>query len=280
MIPRLVDTHCHLHFPPFDTNRQDVLARMKTDQVWTVTIGTSANTSRSAIECAEANDGVWASVGYHPEHLTSSFRDPSEGEVGDFDIEEIAKIARSSKKVVAIGETGLDFYRIDKERDRKDAERIQEDAFRAHIRLACSLDLPVVIHCREALTRLAEVMKDEQSNGEVRGVVHCYTGTWEEAQPLLELGLYLSFTGIVTFPPKKSDDSAQHVHRVIEQMPLDRMLIETDAPWLAPVPHRGKENEPSFVRFVADQIAILRNTTFDEIAVTTTRNAIDFFKLR
>lgn len=277
-MPRLIDSHCHLHFPAYADDREAVLSRLKESDAWAVTVGTTLATSRGAIAFAEANEGVWATVGYHPEHFTSAYHDEAEGDAGTYSIEEIKKIASSSKKVIAIGETGLDFYRIDEGRNREEAITQQEKGFREHLAVARELNLPVVIHCREALTRLAEIVREEQQNGwDVRGVVHCYTGTWEEAQPLLELGLHLSFTGVITFPPRKSDDPTTHVHRVIEQMPLERMLIETDAPWLTPVPYRGKRNEPAYVEHVAKMIAELRGISFDEVAKQTTENARKLF---
>lgn len=279
-MPRLIDSHCHLHFPPFDADREAVLERMEAEDTWAITVGTTIETSAMGIHFADKTERVWATVGYHPEHFTSSFHDESEGEVGAYSIEEIEKLARSSKKVVAIGETGLDFFRIDKDRDLEEGKAIQEKAFREHIGLADKLNLPIVIHCRQALDKLAEVVRDEQTKGKsVRGVVHCYTGTWEEAQPLLDLGLYISFTGLVTFPPRKSDDPTKHFHRVIEQMPFERMLIETDAPWLTPVPFRGQRNEPVYVKYVAEEIAKLRQTDFETIAKQTTANALKLFSL-
>lgn len=279
-MPRLIDTHCHLHFPSYDSDRAEVLDRMKKEDVWAITVGTTVGTSKSAIAFAEKTEGVWATVGYHPEHFTSSYHDEAEGDAGHYSIGEIEKLATSSKKVVAIGETGLDFFRIDEGRDIEEAKRIQETAFREHITLADKLNLPVVIHCRNALARLAEIVKEEQSNGrKVKGVVHCFTGTWEEAKPLLDLGLFLSFTGVITFPPKKTDDQEHHVHRVIERMPLDRLLVETDAPWLTPMPFRGKRNEPSYVQFVAEQVAKLRNIGLESIGEETTKNARGLFDL-
>jgi TatD DNase family protein len=280
MTPRLIDSHSHIHFPGYDADRSDVLQRMKEGNIGTVTIGTTLKTSRQAVEFADATDGVWATVGYHPEHFTSAFEYQGEEDKGTYDIGELKQIAQSSKKVVAIGETGLDFFRIDEGRDIEAGKTKQENGFREQIHLAQELDLAVVIHCRDALTRLAEIVREEKERGwNVRGVVHCYTGTWEEAQPLLDLGLYLSFTGIITFPPKKSDDPEKHVHRVIERMPLDRMLIETDAPFLTPVPHRGERNEPTYVEFVARKIAELRSLGFDEISAQTTENAKTLFRI-
>lgn len=280
MIPRFIDTHCHLHFPAYDTDRDAALVRMREKRVAAITVGTSLRTSREGIRFAEAHEDVWATVGYHPEHLTSSYHDRLEGPVDAFDAEEIRRLACVSKKVVAIGETGLDFFRIDADRTREDARRIQEDAFRQHLRLAHELEKPLVIHCRDALSRLAEIVQDEQGNGRrIAGVVHCFTGTWEEAKPLLDLGLFLSFTGIVTFAPKKTHDPERHVHRVIERMPLDRLLVETDAPWLAPVPHRGEKNEPAHVEFVAQKVAELRRMNLDDVARQTTENAKRLFEI-
>ena len=280
MTPFLIDSHCHLHFPAYQTDLDAVLLRMQEKRIWGITVGTSAKTSEEGIRFSEKHETIFASVGYHPEYLTSAYRDPLEGEVEDFSIEEIERFARSSERVVAIGETGLDFFRIDEGRDREEAKKIQEDAFRAQLRLASKLKKPLIIHCRDALTRLAEVVKEEQDAGfHVEGVVHCFTGTWSEAQPLLALGLHLSFTGIVTFPPKKNSDPEQHVQRVIERMSLERLLVETDAPWLTPIPHRGEKNEPSYVEFVAQKVAELRGISLGEVAAKTTENAVKLFKI-
>lgn len=279
MISRFVDTHSHLHFPAYGSEQEAVYLRMRQANVSTICVGTSAHTSRSAITFAEAHEGVFASVGYHPEHLTSAFHDEAEGPIEQFDIADLKTIAMSSPKVVAIGETGLDFFRIDENRDRVLAIEQQETAFRAHIQLARTVHKPVIIHCREALTRLAEILKEEQDKGHVDVVVHCYTGTWAEAMSLLQLGAYLSFTGIVTFPAKKTADAELSVHRVIERMPLERLLIETDAPWLAPIPYRGKQNEPAYVIEVAKKIAELRGMSIEDVAKHTTENACRLFTL-
>jgi len=276
--PFFIDTHCHLHFPAFDAERDAVLMRMREKHVAAITVGTSIRTSEEGIRFAEKHDDIWATVGYHPEHLTSSYHDASEGPSDAFDPTEIARLASSSSKAVAIGETGLDFFRIDTDRDHTDARRMQEDALRQHISIAHDLHKPIVIHCRDAFQRLAEIVQEEQTAGRrVEGVVHCFTGSWEHARPLLDLGLHLSFTGIITFPPKKSDDPERQMHRVIERMPIERLLIETDAPWLAPVPHRGEKNEPAYVELVARKIAELRGTSLDDIARHTTENARKLF---
>lgn len=280
MTPRLVDSHCHLNFPSYNVDRAEMLARMRAGNVWGITVGTGMSTSKDGIAIADANDGVWATVGYHPEYFTTAFRDPGEGEIGEFDIAELRRLAQSSKKVVAIGETGIDFFRIDEGLDIEEAKRKQENGFLDQIHLAQELGLPVVIHCREALGRLAEIVQNEISQGRnVKGVVHCYTGTWAEAVPLLDLGLSLSFTGVITFPIKKTQDPETHMHRVIERMPMDRMMIETDAPFLTPVPFRGKRNEPTYVEYVAQVVAKLRGVEVEEIARMTTENAMRFYRL-
>lgn len=278
--PTLIDTHCHIHFPAYDANRDEVLQRMKEKSIWGITVGTSAQTSREAVAFAEAHDGIWATAGYHPEHFSSSYHDESEGDAGDYSIDALRAIATSSKKIVAIGETGLDFFRIDEGRDVEEAKAQQEQGLRDQVRLASECDLPLVVHCRDAFTRLAEIIADEQLRAKnIRGVIHCFTGTWKEAEPLLQLGFHLSFTGIITFPPKKTQDPETLVQRVIEGMPMDKMLVETDAPWLTPIPHRGEQNEPAYVGFVAQKIAELRGMSIDEIARQTTLNARSLFKL-
>lgn len=280
MTPRLIDTHCHIHFPAYDADRDAVLGRMREKNIWGITVGTTLQTSRSAITFAEAHDGMWATVGYHPEHFTNSYHDESEGDAGDYSIDELRKIAVSSKKVVAIGETGLDFFRIDEGLNVDDAHAKQERGLRDQIALADELDLPLVIHCRDAFTRLAEILTEEQRGGKnVRGVIHCFTGNWTDAQSLLNLGFFLSFTGIITFPPKKTQDPETTIQRVVERMPLDKLLVETDSPWLTPIPHRGEQNEPSYVEFVANKIAELRGISADELAKETTANARTLFGL-
>lgn len=281
MTPRLIDTHCHIHFPAYNEDREEVLMRLQDASIGCITVGTTLGTSREAVTFADAHDGVWATVGYHPEHFTSSYHDASEGDADEYSIDRLRKIATSSKKVVAIGETGLDFFRIDEGLDRKEAHAKQERGLREQIALASELDLPLVIHCRDAFGRLAEILFEEQKSGKnVRGVIHCFTGTWIEAQALLDLGFYLSFTGIITFPPKKTQDPETLIQRVVERMPIDRVLVETDSPWLTPVPHRGEQNEPSYVEFVAQRVAQLRRIPLDELAAQTTVNAQKLFGLQ
>ncbi|GMU25567.1 TatD family hydrolase [Patescibacteria group bacterium] len=281
MKPSLIDTHCHLHVPTYHEDRDAVLLRMRKKNIWAITVGTTLTTSQEAIALAERQKDVFAAVGYHPEHLTSSFHDELEGQdTLPYQAKRIRELAKSSARVVAIGETGLDFFRIDADRSRKEAMRLQADALCDHIRIAHDIGLPVIMHCRDAFGELASIVQNEQRNGcAIQGVVHCFTGTWEDAKPLLDLGLYLSFTGIITFPPKKSEKPENSIRRVIERMPADRVCVETDAPWLTPVPYRGMRNEPSYVSCVANEIARLRGVSEAEIGRITTENAARLFSL-
>ncbi|MDX1901943.1 MAG: TatD family hydrolase [Gammaproteobacteria bacterium] len=195
---------------------------------------------------------VWASVGLHPNEVAD--HEPS--------IEDIVQLARD-KKVIAIGETGLDYYRTEGD------VAFQHERFRRHIRAARQLNKPLIIHSRQAKADTIRLLKEEQADT-VQGVMHCFTEDLEMAQAAIELGFYISFSGIVTF------SNAKTLQTVAREIPLDRMLIETDSPWLAPVPHRGKLNQPAYVRHVAEFIATLRGVSLEEIAKVTTAN---FFKL-
>lgn len=282
MTPFLIDTHSHIHFPPFAQDRAEVLSRMRARGIATITIGTSLGTSRSGIQFAEGEPDVWASVGLHPEHLTSSFEDDAEGVVAEssLDGEALRRLVQSSSKVVAVGETGLDFFRIDEGMSVEDAAKLQEVSFREHLLVAHENHLPVVIHCRDALTRLAEVLQDEWNAGRIpRGIVHSFTGTWKEAQPLLDLGCFIAVNGIAAFPPRKTQLPEQAINRTIEQIPFDRLLVETDAPYLAPAPYRGKRNEPAYIEEVAKHIGVVRGVSLEQVAKQTTENAIKAFGL-
>lgn len=278
MKPFLIDTHCHLHFPAYDADREAVLARMAEKHIWGVTIGTALENGKKAIALAEATDGIWATIGLHPSHTTSEHVDADEGKVDEHDItvEGLVALASSSKKVVAIGEAGLDFYRLPE--DREAAIQKQEQVFRTHIEAAKKLDLPLVIHCRDALTRLAEIIQETQDvKRKTRGVVHSFTGTWEEAKPLLDLGMYIAVNGISTFPLRKAQDPSTAINETIKRIPMERLLIETDAPWLAPNQYRGQRNEPAYVEEIAKHICHVRGVTLEEIGHQTTENARALF---
>lgn len=249
----LVDSHCHLDFPDLAKNLPQILETMQQNGVGcAVCIGVNLEDLPGVLSLAEAHSHLFASVGVHPEYADA--REPS--------VAELVRLA-AHPKVIAIGETGLDYHW------HKDAPEWQRDRFRVHIRAARECGKPLVIHTREAAQDTLQVMKEEGA-GQVGGIMHCFTETWEVAEAALDLGFHISLSGIVTFK------NALTIKEVARRVPLDRLLIETDAPFLAPVPYRGKLNQPGYVKYVAEEIARLRGLEFDEVVATTTSN---FFKL-
>ncbi len=251
----LIDSHCHLDFPDFAGEHEAVLARAQSAGVaHIVTISTRVKRHAEVLAIAERFPQVYCSVGTHPHHAHE-----------ELDIGTDELIARTRHpKVVAIGEAGLDHHYDSSPRD------AQERGFRNHIAAARATGLPLVIHSREADTDMARILEEETGKGAFPAVLHCFTGGRDLAQRAIALGLFISFTGILTF--KKSDD----LRAIAKSLPADRILVETDAPYLAPGPHRGKRNEPAFVAETAKVLAETRETSPDEIARQTTEN---FFRL-
>ena len=249
----LVDSHCHLNFPELSGRIDEALALMRDNHVThALCVSVTLQEFPQVRALAERFPHIYGSVGVHPDY-------PDVPVVTE---EELVSLA-DHPKIVAIGETGLDYFRI------KDNCEWQRERFRTHIRAAHRSGKPLIIHMREAAADTLRIMHEERA-GEVGGVMHCFTENWEVAQAAMDLGFYISFSGIVTFK------NARALKDVAKRVPLDRMLIETDAPYLAPVPFRGKTNEPGFVRHVAEEIARLRDIPFDQVASATTGN---FFKL-
>jgi TatD DNase family protein len=253
----LIDTHAHLDMKDFDPDRQATLDRaLEGGITHIVTIGIDLSSSLKALELANTHDFVYASVGYHPHNATH---------IDEQVMTELEKLV-SEPKVVAWGEIGLDFYR------RYSPPDMQMEAFKRQLGMAMDLDLPVIIHDREAHTELFEIL-EEMRKGKAKGVIHCFSGNYDMAMALVEMGYYISIPGTVTY--KK----ALQVQEVATGIPLDRLLVETDAPFLAPVPYRGKRNEPLFVTYTAQKIAELRNMSFEEVALKTSENAKRVFDL-
>lgn len=249
----LVDSHCHLDFPDLANRVPELLERMTAAGVGAaVCIGVNLEDAGRVLALAESDPRLFATVGVHPEYELAE-------EPGADDLVALA----DHPKVIAIGETGLDYYW------HKDCPEWQRERFRTHIAAARRLGLPLVIHTRDAATDTLRLMAEEGA-GEVGGVMHCFTESWEVASAALDLGFHISFSGIVTFK------NALALKEVAKQVPLDRLLVETDAPYLAPVPHRGKLNEPSYVRHVAEEVARLRGMDYEALAAATTDN---FFRL-
>ncbi|EEG09374.1 TatD family hydrolase [Pseudogulbenkiania ferrooxidans] len=249
----LVDSHCHINFPDLAARLPEVLANMRHNGVsHALVIGVSRPKYPEVLALAEAHDNLYATVGVHPD-------DPDAEEYSEDEL--VAHAAHP--KVVGIGETGLDYHWCQGDLT------WQHERFRTHIRAARRVGLPLVIHTRESAADTVQLMREENA-GEAGGVMHCFTESWEVAQQALDLGFYISLSGIVTFK------NALQVKEVAQKVPLDRLLVETDSPYLAPVPFRGKTNEPAYVKHVAEHIAELRGLSFEAVAQATTDN---FFRL-
>ena len=250
----LVDSHCHLDFPELQADFDGVLARMRSNGVThALTISTTLATFPAVRSVAQGRANVWCTAGVHPDER----RDGREAST-----EELVRMA-DDPKVVAIGETGLDYFRVEGDTG------WQRDRFRAHIRAARECGKPLVVHTRAAAADTLAILREEGAE-HVGGVMHCFTESWEAAQQAMDLGFLISFSGIVTFK------NAAALKEVARRVPLDRALVETDSPYLAPVPHRGKTNEPGFVKHVAEEVARLREIAFEEVARATSAN---FFRL-
>lgn len=283
----LFDTHCHLQFRGFDDNREAVIKRCRDKQTIINIVGTQKDTSRAAVELAEKNPEMYATIGLHPIHLFPTHVDEPFGSAQDkeessflsrdenFDEKYYTELAKS-KKVVAIGETGLDFFHMPKDRSKQEVFQKQKQVFLAQINFAHKHDLPVVIHSRDAHAEMIETL---QSLGrKINGTMHCFAGNWEQAQVYLGLGLHLGFTGVVTFPPKKTNPQAQaDLLEVVKKMPLNRILVETDAPYMAPQAYRGQRAEPWMVEEVIKKIAEIRRESVKKIADSVVENAYNLF---
>lgn len=249
----LVDSHCHLDFPDLANRLPEVLAAMAANDVGVaVCIAVNLEDLPRVLALAEAQPRLYATVGVHPEN--------NDGE--EADLKRLLALA-THPKVIAIGETGLDYYW------HKDQPEWQRQRFITHIRAARACGKPLVVHTRDAAADTLRLLREENA-AEVGGVMHCFTENWDVAQEALALGFYISFSGIVTFK------NATSIKEVAQKTPLERILIETDSPYLAPVPYRGKQNQPAYVLHVAEEIARLRGISLAEVAAATTEN---FFRL-
>jgi TatD DNase family protein len=258
MTPELFDTHAHLHFPDFAPDLDDVLGRAREAGVRRmVTIGTDGETSRAAVAIAERDPDVWAAVGLHP-------HDAAGGDDALF--AELERLA-ASPRVVAIGEMGLDFFRNLSPRP------AQEAAFRRQLALARALRKPALIHCRDAHAETLAILAEERVS-DVGGIMHCFSGDVDIARRCLDLGLLISIAGPVTYP------SARALPAVATFVPADRLVVETDCPFLPPQPYRGKRNEPSYLTITAARVADLRKESLDELAARMTENALRVFGIR
>ena len=251
----LVDSHCHLNFPEFTENIHAVRQLMHDSQVGhALCVSVTLDKFPEVLKLAELYDNFYASVGVHPDY--EDIEEPS--------VEVLVSLAQHPK-IVAIGETGLDYFRLTGDLE------WQRERFRTHIRAATLANKPLIIHTRSAAEDTIRIMREEGAN-KVGGVMHCFTENLEVALQAIELGFYISFSGIVTFK------NATQIKEVAQAIPLDKILVETDSPYLAPVPFRGKTNQPAYVKYVAQEIANLRGISLDAVMQATTQNFFTLFK--
>ncbi len=244
-----IDSHCHLNFPGLAEDLDAVLANMRANDVSeALCVSVDLASLPQVLELADRRDNLYASVGVHPDYELET--EPTQAE--------LVRLAQHPK-VIAIGETGLDYFRLTGDLE------WQRERFRTHIRAAKECSKPLIIHTRAAAQDTLRIMAEEDA-GKVGGVMHCFTENLEVANAAIGLGFHISFSGILTFK------SAAMIKEVAQSIPLEKILIETDSPYLAPVPHRGKTNQPAFVKYVAEEIARLRNITPDEVGTATSQN--------
>lgn len=245
----IFDTHCHPQFSHYDRDREEVIQR----GVPMLCVGTDLEMSKKAIELARSYSGVWASVGLHP------------NDTDDFIMDDFIHLM-NEEKVVAVGEVGLDYYRT----TQKERQKKQREVFKQFIDLASQYKKPLILHCRDAHEDALKILKSAD-NILYGGVAHSFTGTVDEAKKYLDLGFYLGFNGIITF--------ADQYDEVVRHVPIDRILLETDAPYLTPEPYRGKRNEPMYVKEVAQKISELKCINLNKVVEQTTQNTIKLFNI-
>jgi TatD DNase family protein len=277
---RYFDAHTHLQFVAFDDDREGAFARSQQAGVGMNLVGTQFDTSKAAVECASTRDEVWATIGLHPIHTSKSHHDVNElGEGGKdftsrgevFDFAAYEKLARDPK-TIAIGECGLDYFRLDEE-----TKKVQAEAFVAQIELANTVNKPLMLHIRSAKhgegenSAYNDAIELLKAHTKVKGDVHFFAGTWDTAKKFLDLGFTLSFTGVVTF--------AKDYEEVVRNTPLDMLLTETDAPYVTPAPHRGKRNEPMYIPYIVRKIAEIKGLEEEEVRLQLLANAKRVFNL-
>ena len=252
----LIDSHVHLDFDSFDDDREEVLQRAQSANVCQIiNVGTNLATSRFSAEFAASHNGVFAAVGIHPHDST---------EIGESALAEL-RMLLTRPVVVALGEIGLDYFKM------YEPEAVQEKAFQQQLELAIELDVPIIIHTRDADDATLAMLR-QFNRPQWQGVFHCFPGDEKMARAVLDMGFYISFTGNITFKNSQAGPVVQYV-------PLERMLLETDSPFMAPVPKRGKRNEPAFVRHVGEKVAELKKLSLLDVAAQTTQNTRKLFNL-
>lgn len=279
----LIDTHAHLNFSAYKDDLEHVIKRTLDAGMRVINVGSQSTTSQRAVELAKQYPGkFFAAIGLHPLHLFETYVDKDEVDIPfktrkeDFDVEFYSNLAKK-KSVVAIGECGMDYFRVPEGVEPQEFVARQKEVFLQQVDFAHERNLPLILHTRahpkEPTKAYDDLLELLHHAGYTRGVVHCYTGDVETARKFLDAGCMISFTGIITFP------NAKQLLDVVRFVPLDRMMVETDAPYLAPQQHRGQRNEPLYVQFVAEKIAEVKGVGVEEVVRQTTGNAEKFFTL-
>jgi len=278
----LIDTHCHIQFNAYKNDADEVLKRCQEKEMILNVVGSQRDTSLRAAELARRYGFIYATVGLHPIHTHETEVDEEEIKFKtreeDFDYEFYKQLV-SDPKVIAIGECGFELYHVPEGMNKEKFLQKQKDIFLKQINLARELELPLVIHVRDAHEEMAQFLDEVRKGSTISGVVHCYTGNWHYAQKYLDMGLYLGFTGVITFPPKKTGPQPQaDLLEVVKKIPIDKVLIETDAPYLAPQAYRGQRCEPWMVEEVAKKIAEIKGMALNDVARIANSNAKKLFK--
>ncbi len=284
----LIDTHAHVSFQAFQEDADAVLKRTLENNTWVIMPGTQFTTSKKAVEMAEQHgEGVYGAIGLHPIHLAEKRRVDVqevqsenvkeqdwmtfETKAEEFEYEKYKELGQS-KKVVAIGECGLDYYTEPKSKEKREAQRLkQKSTLALQIKLAKELNLPIIFHCRKAHEDLIEFLQPHK--GKLQGVVHCYTGDLKQAEKFYELGLYFGFNGLIF----KDVPALPNPKDIIAALPLERIVLETDSPYLVPPQAKAERNEPLFLQYVAEEIASIKGISVEEVASATTKNAKSLF---
>lgn len=259
----LIDSHTHVHFGDFKNDADEVIKRALAQNIWLVSVGTNKKTSQEALDLAQKYpEGVFAAIGMHPHDAEEELKANS----GEKDFEFLLELAQKNK-VVGIGECGLDYFKMEDEKIKKD----QKNLFLRHIELSQKSQKPLIIHCRDAHKDMQEILRAHKNDLlKNPGVMHFFTGSKEDAKIYLDMGFYISFSGVITF--------ARDYDETIRFVPKDRILIETDAPYVAPLPFRGKRNEPSYVKYIADKLAEVLGESQENTYKQTFDNAKNLFK--
>jgi TatD DNase family protein len=284
--PFLIDSHSHVNFNVYKDDGHEVIKRTLEENIWIVNVGVQYSTSQRAVEYAKKySEGVYAAVGIHPSHICLDNLEQDKGareesrELEEFDSEKYRELL-ANPKTVAMGEIGLEYG----DGISQEARDKQKQVLLEQLELVQQMDKPVIFHCRKAYEDLIEILEclsnkcagcpfncPDAEGKKIRGVLHCFMGRWSQAKRLMAMGFYFGFNGLITY--------ARDYDKVIKNLPLDRILLETDCPYLTPVPHRGERNEPLNIKYVAEKIAELKRTKLEEVAEQTTKNAKKLFRV-